>query len=167
MSFGASSIWSPLASSTRINKLHVMQNCHSIHTRHKHTTSTWRIHEQLQLHASQCKQKTQHQSHPLHKHTPRHTSTLQAKKITIFNNGRYTTNMYHIHTSIVSRHLSTRGNNKINTTYSLYLWRDPSPPHLSHPFPTQNKLITLPQFILTQSQRQSPLQYQKCKIILV
>ena len=63
-------------------------------------------------------------------HTPytniQHTSTLQAKKNTIFNNGRYTTNiptnphtvtttdiktnMRHIHTSIVSRHLSTRGN---------------------------------------------------------
>ena len=54
----------------------------------------------------------------------------KAKRTTIFNNGRYTTNfpqtptytvtttdiktnMRHIHTSIVSRHLATRGNNKI------------------------------------------------------
>ena len=61
----------------------------------------------------------------------------KAKK-TIFNNGRYTTdiptdphtvtttdiktNMRHIHTSIVSRHLATRGNNKILRT---------PPPHTS------------------------------------
>ena len=56
----------------------------------------------------------------------------KAKKTTIFNNGRYTTNiptdthtvtttdiktnMRHIYTSIVSRHLATRGNNKILRT---------------------------------------------------
>ena len=61
-----------------------------------------------------------------------HTSTLQGLKNTIFNNGRYTTNiptdphtvtttdiktnMLHVHTSIVSRHLATRGNNKILRT---------------------------------------------------
>ena len=61
----------------------------------------------------------------------------QAKN-TISNNGRYTTNiptgphtitttdiktnMRHIHTSIVSRHLATRGNNKILLT---------PPPHIS------------------------------------
>ena len=55
-------------------------------------TLTLQIHEHLQLHASQYKLKTQH---PLHKHT----STLQAKN-TIFNNGRYTTNMRHIHSNI-------------------------------------------------------------------
>ena len=59
-------------------------------------------------------------------------------KTTIYNNGRYTTNlptdhhtvttadiktnMRHIHTSIVSRHLATRGNNKILRT---------PPPHIS------------------------------------
>ena len=65
--------------------------------------------------------------------------TLQGKKNnTIFNNGRYTTNiskdphtfntaeiktnMRHIHTSIVSRHLATRGNKKILRT---------PPPHIS------------------------------------
>ena len=58
----------------------------------------------------------------------------KAKKNTIFNNGRYTTNiptyphtvtttdMRHIHTSIISRHLATRGNNKILRT---------PPPHTS------------------------------------
>ena len=94
-------------------------------------TLTLPIHEHLQLHASQYKQKTQHTSHPLHKHTTR-------QKNTIFNNGHYTTNfptnshtftttgiktnMCHIHTSIVSRHLATRGNKKILCT---------SPPHIS------------------------------------
>ena len=46
----------------------------------------------------------------------------KAKKNTIFNNGRYITNMRHIHTSIVSWHLATRGNNKILRT---------RPPHTS------------------------------------
>ena len=49
------------------------------------------IHDHLQLHASQYKQKTHHPSHPLHKHTTYfNTSRL---KNTIFNNGRYTTNI--------------------------------------------------------------------------
>ena len=108
----ASSIWSPLASSTSINKL-----------------------QDLQLHTSQYKQKTQHPSHPLHKHTT-YFNTPRLKN-TIFNNGRFTTNiptgptqslqqtktnMRHLHTSIVSRHLATGGNNKILCA---------PPPHIS------------------------------------
>ena len=104
-----------------------------MHTRHKHTPSacetlTLPIHKHQQLHASQYKQKTQHPTHPLHTHTT-YFNTPRLQKPTIFNNGRYTTNistnpntvtttdiktnMRHIHTSIVSRHLATRGNNKI------------------------------------------------------
>ena len=80
------------------------------------------IHEHLQLYASQYKQQTQHPSHPLHKHTT-NFNIPRLKTPTIFNNGRYTTNiptdprtitatdiktnMGHIHTSIVSRHLVT------------------------------------------------------------
>ena len=94
------------------------------------------IHEHIQLHASQCKQKTQHPSHPLHKHTT-YFNTPRLKN-TIFNNGRYTTNiptdpytitttdiktnMRHIHTSIVFMHLATGGNNKILRT---------PPPHIN------------------------------------
>ena len=71
-------------------------------------------------------------------HLIQHTSALQGYKNTIFNNGHYTrniptgphtftttdikTNMRHIHTSIVSRHLATRDNNKILRT---------PPPHTS------------------------------------
>ena len=137
----ASSVWSPIASSTSINKLQVMQNAalrtatgctQDTNIQHLHDeTLTLPIHEHLQLHASQYKQKTQHPSHPLHKHTT-YFNTPRLKKTTIFNNGRYTTNiptdphtvtttdiktnMRHIHTSIVSRHLATRGNNKILRT---------------------------------------------------
>ena len=130
-----SSIWSPHASSNSINKLQVMQNAAlrtatgctqdtNIHHLHDETLILL-IHEHLQLHASQYKHKTQHLSHPLHKHTT-------YLKNTIFNNGRYTrniptdphtitttvikTNMRHIHTSIVSRHLAMRGYYKIQRT---------------------------------------------------
>ena len=75
----ASSVWSPIASSTSINKLQVMQNA-ALRTAIGCTqkTQTYNIcmtkhslpiHEHLQFHASQYKQKTQHPSHPLHKHT--------------------------------------------------------------------------------------------------
>ena len=138
----ASSVWSPIAFSTSINKLQVMQNAalrtatgctQDTNIQHLHDeTLTLPIHEHLQLHASQYKQKTQHPSHPLHKHTT-YFNTPRLKKPTIFNNGRYTTNiptdphtvtttdiktnMRHIHTSIVSRHQATRGNNK-NTAHT-------------------------------------------------
>ena len=142
----ASSVWSPIASSTSINKLRVMQNValrtatgctQDTNIQHLHDeTLTLPIHEHLQLHASQDKQKTQHSSHPLHKHTTYFNTTRLEN--TIFNNGCYTTNipidphtvtttdiktnMRHIHTSIVSRHLATRGKNKILRT---------PPPHTS------------------------------------
>ena len=75
----ASSIWSPLASSTSNNKLQVMQNAalktatgctQDTNIQHMYDeTLTLPIQENLQLHASHYKQKTQHPSHPLHKHT--------------------------------------------------------------------------------------------------
>ena len=80
-----------------------------------------------------------HNIHNIPYTNTQHTSTYPKAKInTIFNNGRYTTNiptdphtvtttdiktnMRHIHTSIVSRHIATRGNNKILRT---------PPPHTS------------------------------------
>ena len=75
----ASSIWSPLASSTSLNKLQVRQNTalriapgrtQDTNIQHLYDeTLILPIHNHLQLHASQYKQKTQHPSHPLHKHT--------------------------------------------------------------------------------------------------
>ena len=95
-----SSVWSPIASSTSINKLQVMQNAalrtatgctQDTNIQHLHDeTLTLLIHEHLQLHASQYKQKTQHPSHPLNKHTT-YFNTPRLTKPTIFNNGRYTT----------------------------------------------------------------------------
>ena len=81
----ASSIWPPLTSSTSINKLQVLQNAalktakgctQDTHIQHLHDeTLILPIHEHLQLHASQYKQKkTQHPSHPYT--NIQHTSTL-------------------------------------------------------------------------------------------
>ena len=81
----ASSIWSPFASSTSINKLQVMQNAalrtatwctQNTNIQHLHDeTPILPIHEHLQFHASQYKQKQN-----IH-HSPyssiQHTSTLQ------------------------------------------------------------------------------------------
>ena len=99
------------------------------------------IHKHIKLHASQFNQKTQHPSHPLHEHTT-YSNTPRLKKIFV-NNGRYTTNiptdphtvtttdiktnMRHIHTSIVSRHLATRG-----FTASL-VTPLPNPEEINHP----------------------------------
>ena len=96
----ASSIWSPLASSTSINKLQVMQDSAlRTATGYPQDTNIQNLHdealilpllEHLQFHASQYKQNPQHLSHPLHKRTTYfNTPTLK----TIFNNGRYTTNI--------------------------------------------------------------------------
>ena len=86
----ASSVWSPIASSTSINKLQVIQNAalrtalgctQDTNIQHLHDeTLTLPIHEHLQLHASQYKQKTQHPSHPLHKHTT-YFNTPRLKKL--------------------------------------------------------------------------------------
>ena len=114
------------------------------------------IHEHLQLHASQYKQKTQHPSHTHHKHTT-YFNTPRLKK-TLFLTTAATqqtfpqtptdphtvittdikTNMHHIHTSIVSRYLATRGNNKILRT---------PPPHTSS---SEERLPRLTRRILAQ-----------------
>ena len=97
----ASYVWSPIASSTSINKLQVMQNAAlrtatgcsqdtTIQQLHDETL-TLPIHEHLQHHASQYKHTTQHPSYPLHKHTT-YFNTPRLKN-TIFNNGCYTTNI--------------------------------------------------------------------------
>ena len=86
----ASSIWSPLASSTSsIDKLQVMQNAalrtatgctQDTNIQHLHDeTLILPIHEHLQFHVLQYNQKTQHPSHSLHKHTP-YFNTPRLKK---------------------------------------------------------------------------------------
>ena len=135
----ASSIWSPLSPSTRINKLQVMQNSalisatgitqtynigtHTSHTRAhtaprvtiqtENTTSITPLtptynnlrHSKAKKHYLQ--QRSLHNKHchrPLHSHYNRHK-----------------TNIRHVNTFIVSRHLATRGKNKILRT---------PPPHI-------------------------------------
>ena len=55
-------------------------------------------------------------------------------------------------------HLATRSNNKILCTPLPHICSSEErlpPPHSSHPCPTQNKQISFPQIILTQSRRQT------------
>ena len=79
----ASSVWSPIASSTSINKLQVMQNAAlrtATDTNIQHLddeTLTLPIHEHLQLHASQYRK---HNIHHIPYTNTQHTSTLQGKK---------------------------------------------------------------------------------------
>ena len=133
----ASTIWSPLASSTSINKLQVMQNA-VLRTTTESTqdtciqnlhdeTLTLPIHEHTHLHNSQYKHKTQHPSHPLHKHTTYFNTPRQRNPLYLTtaatqqtfpqtphsHYNRHKTKMRYIHTSIVSRHLATRVNNEI------------------------------------------------------
>ena len=129
----ASSIWSPMASPTSINKLQVMQNAalractgctHDTNIQHLHDeTNILPIQKHLQLHASQVRQNAQYPSHPLYRYTTHNTSQRLMKPAT-FNNSRYTTNiptdpctvttadikanMRDIHTTIVSQHLAAR-----------------------------------------------------------
>ena len=115
-----------------------------------------------------------HPSHPLHKHTT-YVNTPRLKnryfqQRTLHNKlshrpphshyNRQKTNMRHVHTYMVSMHLATRGNNKLLRTPPPPPTHISSseeilpPPHSSYPCPTQNKQISLPQIILTQSRRQ-------------
>ena len=137
----ASYILSLIAYSTSINKLQVMQNValrpatgctqDTIIQRLHDETLTFLIHEHLQINASQYKQKTQHPSHPLHKHTtylntPR-LKTHYLPQRPLYNirfhsppHSHY--NKRHMHIFIVSSYLATRGNNNLLHT---------SPPHIS------------------------------------
>ena len=136
----ASSIWSPLSSSTSINKRQIMQNAVlRTATRYTQDTNIQQLHDEartlpihghIQLHASQYKQKTQHPLHPLHKHTtyfntPRLKNPLSLTTAATQQHShrpppshynQHKTNMRHINTSIVSVHLAIRGNNKILRT---------------------------------------------------
>ena len=135
----SSSIWSPLSSSNSINKLQGMlkaalrsltQITQDTNIQYLHDeTLTLPIHEHLQLHTSQYKQKAQHPSHILHKHTyintakqnkilkqrPLHNTHSHRPPHSHYNRPKTNiqTNMRHIYTSSLSRHLATRGNNTI------------------------------------------------------
>ena len=105
-------------------------NIQHMHDEHSHFSYT----STLQLLTSQYKQKTQHTSHPLDKHktyfnTPKLKHSLQQWPLHNKQSyrpphrhyNRHKTNMRHIHTSIVYRHLATRGNKKILRTPSPHI----------------------------------------------
>ena len=97
-----STIWSPNASETNIDKLQIVQNTairiatgctQDTNTQHLHDeTNVLPIHQHLQLHASQIRPKAHHPTHPLHKLTI-HPHTPRLKIQTTFNNINYTTNI--------------------------------------------------------------------------
>ena len=131
----ASSVWSPIASSTSINKLQVMQyaalrtatGCtQDTNIQHLHDeTLILPIHSHLQLHAAQYQQKTQHPSHSFKKNSC-YTSNIPTDPHTVTATD-IKTNMSHIHTFSISMHLATRDNNKIlRTPPPLDLWADPA-----------------------------------------
>ena len=134
----ASSVWSPIASSASINKQQVMQNA-ALRTATGCTqdTNIQHLHDEtVTLPITIQTEDTTSITSPTQTHNILQHS--KAQKPTIFNNGRYTadiptdphavtktdmkTNMRHVHTSIVSRHLATGGNGKILRT---------PPPHTS------------------------------------
>jgi hypothetical protein len=135
----ASTIWSPIAANTNINKLQIIQNSalriatgctKDTNTQHLHEeSSTQPIKNHLQLHASQIRQKAEHPHHPLH-------SLIQDKspprliRQTIFqHNNNYTleietnptsvtedeinNNIKTIHTTLVQKYLDSKIPNKI------------------------------------------------------
>ena len=135
----ASTIWSPIASTTGITKLQTIQNmalriatgCTSdTNIQHLHNeTSILPLNAHLKLHSSQLRQKSQHPTHPLYKFTVL-TENERHKKQTIFDkNNNYTvninmksdlicedliqSNLKLIHSHIVSNHLSQRPPNKV------------------------------------------------------
>ena len=144
-------------------------NTPTLTTSHYQYTNTYNftlpIHQHLQLHASQIRQKAQHPTHPLHKLTI-HPHTPRLKKQTTFNNINYTTNIdthpdtvtqqqisansAQIHTSIVQTHLMQRNHNKLihqhapkispsELSLPIFLSHDKFQRNTSHPRPTPNQ----------------------------
>ena len=116
--------WSPNASETNIDKLQIVQNTalriatgctHDTNTQHLHDeTNVLPIHQHLQLHASQIRQKAQHPTHPLHKLTI-HPHTPRLKKQTTFNNINYTTNI-DTHPDTVTQQQISANSTQIHTS---------------------------------------------------
>ena len=134
----ASTVWSPVLSSTQQGKLQITQNMAlrtgtgctmDTNINHLHDeTKVLPINYHLRLHASQLRQKTQNPAHPLH-HLTRHGRPPRLMKSTIFHNQDYTINkdtdpaisndgtvkinMKTIHTAVVQEHLRKRPPNTL------------------------------------------------------
>ena len=98
----ASTIWSPIASTTNIGALQTIQNSalrtitgctRDTNSAHLHQeTKILPVDTHLKLHASQLRQQAQHPNHTLHALT-RQQPTPRLKKQTAFNNSSYTHNL--------------------------------------------------------------------------
>jgi hypothetical protein len=137
----ASTVWSPIAANTNVNKLQTIQNSAlRIATGCTKDTNTQHLHEEtlvqplknhLQLHASQMRQKAEYPSQPMHSLIQETKQPRQIRQ-TIFNNNNYTyeiktdpntitedvinKNIKTIHTALVQKHLDNRLPNKIINT---------------------------------------------------
>jgi hypothetical protein len=134
----SSTIWSPIASDTNINKLQTIQNtalriatgCTAdTNIQHLHDeTQILPLQQHLKLHASQVHQTAQLQTHPLYKLTKQQTPQRKMKNSIFQPNSNYIThiptsdnvtaketeiNKKLIHTSVVQSYLNTRTKNKI------------------------------------------------------
>ena len=141
----ANTTWSPIISNTNIKKLQTIQNtalrivtgCTLKHTKTQHLHDEIKIFPtdtHLKLHATQIKQLTQTQTHPLHDLNA-YLNPSRNMKSAIFHNNEHTNiiilkpditseecreNLKHIHTIITSQYLSFRKSNKVTniTPYS-------------------------------------------------
>ena len=114
---------------------HSFANCYWLQMRYKtqHLYNKIKVlptDTHLKLHATQLKQLTQTQTHPLHDLNA-YLNPPRKMKATIFHNNEHTNitnskpdktpeefrkNLKHIHTTITSQYLSSRKNNKVNNT---------------------------------------------------
>ena len=154
--------------STKNTALSIATRCrHDTNTQHLNDeTNVLPIHQHLQLHTSQIRQKAQPPTHPLHKLTI-HPHTPRLKKQTTFNNINYTTNIdtqpdtvtqqqisansTQIHTSIVQTHLLQRNHNKLIHQHFRTLPPQRNTSHLSpnsEPIKVSSKYHTSPLCLL-------------------
>ena len=164
----ANTIWSPIISSTFLNKLQKIQNAAlrtttgctlDTNTQHLHSeTKNLPLQNHLKLHASQLTQKASYPTHPLHPLTTQKAHPRYKKQSTFNNNINYTlnipsytqttshtqikNNMKTIHTKIVHDYVSST-NNKILSKQPppphSYIRNHPRPLHSPHSHPTQIK----------------------------
>ena len=162
----ANTIWSPIISSTSLNKLQKIQNAAlriitgctlDTNTQHLHSqTKILPLQNHLKFHASQLTQKASHPTHPLHPLITQEAHHRYKKQSTFNNNINYTLNI--LSSTQSTSHTQIKNNMKtihpkivhdyISSTHNKILSKQLSPIHKSettldlHTRPTQIKQIT-------------------------
>ena len=145
----ANTIWSPIISSTSLNRLQKIQNAAlrtitgctlDTNTQHLHSkTKILPLQNHLKLHASQLTQKASHPTHPLYPFTTQEAHSKYKKQSTFNNNINYTLNIPSStqptsHTQIKNNmktiHTKTV-HNYISSTHNKILSKQPPPIHES------------------------------------